>query len=522
MMSGGFTIVELMVVIVVIGILATFTIISYGGITKKAMVASIQSDLRNATKLLGMDAASDGIFPASESAANGGRGLTKGPDTTYQYTGMGNSYCISASSVSDANIIYHVDSSVGLIEDGVCPGLWKQVSAGYDHTCGISMDDKAYCWGNNNTGQLGDNTVVQKIKPTLVNVANGTSSLYNKTPFIISAGNTTSCAVTSDNISSCWGGGSNGKLGVNDSLGNPSYVPVLVNTANGVSALYNKTVKMVSQGDSHVCVIASDDKVYCWDSNTFGQLGDNSVTERRAPVAVNTTNGVSSLYNKTVIDISVGHLHTCALASDNTVHCWGSGSNGRLGNNLASNSSVPVAVNTANGVSSLYNKTVSAIGTGDGHSCALASDGTVHCWGTSAFGAIGENSVTQRNAPVPVNTTNGVSSLYGKTILSIGVGYERTCAVASDGTVHCWGIGSNGQRGDNSTVGTQLVPVAVNMVNGVSSLSGKSVVSVEVGESHTCVIASDKTAHCWGYNANGRLGDNTGTQRNVPVQVVKP
>ena len=312
------------------------------------------------------------------------------------------------------------------------------------------------------------------------------------------------CAISLSNRAYCWGSGSNGQLG-NNSTTNSS-IPVAVNTTG---VLAGKTIKQISAGSFHTCAIASDDKAYCWGSGSNGQLGNNSTTNSSIPVAVNTT-GV--LAGKTIKQISAGSFHTCAIASDDKAYCWGSGSNGQLGNNSTTNSSIPVAVNTT-GV--LAGKTIKQISAGSFHTCAIASDDKAYCWGRGSNGQLGNNSTTNSSIPVAVNTT-GV--LAGKTIKQISAGSFHTCAIASDDKAYCWGRGSNGQLGNNSTTNSSI-PVAI---NSTGVLAGKTIKQISNGSSHTCAIASDDKAYCWGSGTSGQLGNNSAANSSVPVRVYAP
>ena len=204
----------------------------------------------------------------------------------------------------------------------------------------------------------------------------------------------------------------------------------------------------ITAGDSHTCALISDGTVTCWGNNYSGQLGDGSNTDSHVPVAV--TGG--ALTNKTVTDITAGGGHTCALISDGTVTCWGNNGAGQLGDGSNTDSNVPVAV--AGGA--LTNKTVIDITAGGNHTCALISDGTVTCWGWNGYGQLGDGSNTARNVPVAV--TGG--ALTNKTVTQITAGDYHTCALISDGTVTCWGKNSAGQLGTGDTT-DRNVPVAV-------------------------------------------------------------
>ena len=152
--------------------------------------------------------------------------------------------------------------------------------------------------------------------------------------------------------------------------------------------------------------------------------------------------------------ISAGGLHTCAIAPDNNVYCWGGGSGGRLGNNSTTNSSVPVAVSTS-GV--LAGKTIKQISAGSSHTCVIASDDKAYCWGMGTFGALGNNSTASSSVPVAVSTS-GV--LAGKTIKQISASSSHTCAIASDDKAYCWGYNNEAQLGNNSNINSS-VPVRV-------------------------------------------------------------
>ena len=372
------------------------------------------------------------------------------------------------------------------------------VSAGYFHTCTIASDNQAYCWGYDSDGQLGGGAITSSIGPQVVPV-DTSGVLSGKTILSISSGYYHTCAIASDNQAYCWGSGGSGKLGNNSGV--DSSVPVAVDTTG---VLAGKTILSISAAPDHTCAIASDDQAYCWGSGTYGQLGNNTPSDSLVPVAVNTS-GV--LAGKTIVSISAGWNYTCAIASDNNAYCWGLNTSGQLGNNSTSQSNVPVAVNTA-GV--LSGKTVRSISTGNLHTCAIASDNQAYCWGSGSSGRLGNNSTSQSLVPVAVTTTGVLS---GKTVLSITNGYMYTCAIASDNQAYCWGSNADGQLGNNSTAYSS-VPVAV---TASGALAGKTILSIDAGNSHTCAIASDNQLYCWGNNDYAQLGDNSFTTSLVPT-----
>ena len=211
--------------------------------------------------------------------------------------------------------------------------LGKQSSASFYHSCAIALNGRAYCWGSGNSGKLGNGSTASSRIPVAVNTS---GVLAGKTIKQISAGENHTCAIASDNRAYCWGSNKNGQLG-NGSTAD-SRVPVAVNMSG---ALAGKTIKQILAGGDHGCVVASDDKMYCWGLNNNGELGNNSSVNSSVPVAVN-ADGV--LAGKTIGQMSAGFSSTCAVDSEYNMYCWGYNDNGQLGNNSTNNSRVPARV----------------------------------------------------------------------------------------------------------------------------------------------------------------------------------
>lgn len=377
----------------------------------------------------------------------------------------------------------------------------------------VWANNRAFSWGSNYSGQLGDGTGTDHPLPALVSSA---GVLAGKTIVSIASGNTHALALCSDGTIASWGLNSDGQLG-NNSTTNSS-IPVAVNKDSEVSALYGKTVVAVAAGVSHSMALCSDGTVAAWGNNASGQLGNNSTTASKMPVAVNTVSGVSALYGKAVVGLSAGGLHTLALCSDGTVAAWGTNTYGCLGDNTSTQRNAPVAVNTVNGVSALYGKTVVDVAAGGTHSMALCSDGTLTAWGDGDYGALGDNTGTNRYVPVLVNTASGVSALYGKSVMRLTASNHFSMAQCADGTVAAWGKNDYASLGDN-TLTNRYVPVLVNTASGISALYGKTVVNLSSGQGASMALCADGTLAAWGNNYYGEIGDNTKTMRSAPVLV---
>ncbi len=211
--------------------------------------------------------------------------------------------------------------------------------------------------------------------------------------------------------------------------------------------------------------------------------------------------------------VSAGTAHTCAVTSGGGAKCWGFNFWGQLGNGTTTNSNLPVDVCADIACASALSGVI-GISAGDRHSCALMTGGGVKCWGYNGVGALGNGSTTSSNTPVNVCADTACATIL-TSATAVTAGSFHTCALSAGGA-KCWGNNANGQVGDGSGT-TRTAPV--NVCAGVGcagALSG--VTNIVAGFAHTCAVSSG-AAKCWGSNDFGQLGDGTNTQRNVPTEV---
>ncbi|HJM04686.1 MAG TPA: prepilin-type N-terminal cleavage/methylation domain-containing protein [Candidatus Saccharimonadaceae bacterium] len=492
-LKEGFTIIELITVIGIIGILSAITVVGYGAWQQSVAESSVKSDLLNAASALESARTFDNQVPAD---INTVFQPTEAVTLTGGATDSSNGFCITAvhEAYPDMPFFITQDTINDGPQSGECPVVFTDISSNGEgaHACGV-VDGKAYCWGAGAYGPLGNGSENNANAPVAVSTD---GVLAGKTVTAVGAGRYHSCAVA-DGEAFCWGYNS-GRLGNNSSVA--SLVPVAVSTAG---VLAGKTVTAVGAGISHTCALA-EGAVYCWGLNSSGQLGDNSTVASLVPVAVSTA-GV--LAGKTVTDLSVGSYHNCVVA-DGEAFCWGYNSN-NLGNGSTANSSVPVAVSTA-GV--LAGKEVTDITAASTHSCAVAA-GAAYCWGFGTSGKLGVGSTSSSSVPVAVSTA-GV--LGGVAVSEIAAGTSHSCA-RSEVAVFCWGSNSSGQLGDASTTNS-LVPVTVSSSGVLASLSPEQ---LTVGNGFSCLIASGQPV-CWGYGVSGALGNSANSNSSIPVAVTIP
>lgn len=297
----------------------------------------------------------------------------------------------------------------------------------------------------------------------------------------VSAGGTHTCALANNRRAYCWGYDYYGQGGIGN-LGFVLESPAA--TAGG------RTYATLALGADHSCALGTDSVTYCWGRNSAGQLGrgaspgDPSVP---APVTGSPTH----------VAVSAGGQHTCALTADSLAFCWGLDAEGQLGDSQTVNRAAPDRV-TGGG------RPFGAIAAGDAHTCGLAAGGAAYCWGRNADGQVGDNTMGSfRRYPVPVSG--------GHTFVAIAAGAAHTCALAADSTAWCWGDNARGQLGAGPGMAGAASPVAVSGTLRFRAL--------DAGGAHSCALATDSTAYCWGANDKGQLGDSSTADRTTPVAV---
>lgn len=366
-----------------------------------------------------------------------------------------------------------------------------EISAGYSHTCGVTNRGSGYCWGWNSDGQLGNNSTDRATSPEPVDLASGESGYV-----MISAGNAHTCGLGETGNVYCWGKGMEGQLGIGSAGVGGSLVPLLVPLPSGVTRFTS-----VGVGAQHSCAIADTGDAYCWGWNGYGQLGDNTVVTNQNPVRVQGA-GVN------FVEISASRTHTCAISDADEAYCWGNNSHGQLGDNSTTQRNAPVKVNNRSGLLTEF-RSISANGIlhdNTNASCSITNDGA-YCWGSNAFAQLGTGSHTSSNVPVKVNLPSG--SAY--TSIAMG-GNGFACGVIDVGAAYCWGDNAGyGQIGNGSMLGNSAV-TSVTMPSGVTGYT-----AIETGDEHICAISTDDRLFCWGAGHEGQLGDGGTDHRGVPT-----
>jgi alpha-tubulin suppressor-like RCC1 family protein len=304
----------------------------------------------------------------------------------------------------------------------------------------------------------------------------------------LSLGMARTCGVTTLGAVYCWG---------KSESADPNLTPTKV----GGGLLFST----VSADANVACGVAAHGAAYCWGSNYRGLLGVDSVKRAAVSTPVPVAGGLSFL------SLSVRDSHACGVTTAGAAYCWGGNREGELGTNDTVDRAAPTAVASA--------LTFKTIVVGEWHTCGLTAAGPAYCWGDNEYGELGRATTETcpgifvgkpracSKTPVPVEG--------GLTFSMIVAGGVQTCGITGEGAAYCWGNNRQGQLGvGDSSLTTTTRPLAV--------AGGLRFTSIAAGAWHTCALAEEGHAYCWGQNDVGELGTARPTSARGPVRLWAP
>ncbi|MDM8548225.1 hypothetical protein QUF61_17175 [Candidatus Venteria ishoeyi] len=279
------------------------------------------------------------------------------------------------------------------------------------------------------------------------------------------------CAVTDIGSLKCWGGNKAGQLGdgtLNDS--GPTTPVDVMGMNTGIVA--------VSSRGRHSCALLETGQLKCWGANWAGQLGYDTGTANENSQTPMDIMGLDA----NVTAFSAGDKSTCAILDTGTLKCWGGNNYGMLGNGTTENSTTPTDVI---GLSS----GVVAVNVGEYNACAIINDGALKCWGSNAYGALGNGIET--NTPETSTFTEPVDVVgLNNKVVEVSVGYGYVCALLDNNAIKCWGRNDRGQLGNGTNIDSLIPTNVIGLDNNIKSISA--------GFGTACVVLNNGEIKCWG------------------------
>jgi alpha-tubulin suppressor-like RCC1 family protein len=346
---------------------------------------------------------------------------------------------------------------------------WATVDAGGTHTCGVRRNGKLYCWGADAAGQVGDGGDSPDEITAPVRI--GTYEDW----VTVSAGGGHTCGVRRNGKLYCWGSDEDGQIG------NGGGYAFAITTPRRIGTFEDWV--SVSAGNIHTCGVRKNAKLYCWGSDGRGQVGDGGDIPELGPTAPVRVGSFADWAT-----VSAGYDHTCGIATDGELSCWGEGTNGRLGNGSVELEEEPAFVGPFEDW-----VTVSAGGT---HTCGVRRNGKLYCWGSDLFGQVGDGGDYSET----ILTPRRIGAFLDWGTVSAGPGH--TCAVRRNGKLYCWGADFYGEIGD----GAEL-PNTIRVSSPARVGTFEDWATASVGETHSCGVRKNAKLYCWGGDDNGQVGD---------------
>jgi len=328
----------------------------------------------------------------------------------------------------------------------------KAITAGHDHTCGLTLDGTAYCWGSNKYGQIGNGASVDSMFVAAVPVAGGLKF------DAIEAGDFHTCGLSGE-TAYCWGNNDWGQLGEGTTSSHSTPVQVYGGYKFKQLSASGATTNFAYVGQT--CGVTRDGATMCW----------GIAATPSSFVSTSTPRVIAPAFH--FREITTGGMDVCGITDAQAGYCWQD----------RGAESTPIALTTA--------VLFATIVGGETHKCGVSTSGKGYCWGYNSVGQLGDGTFggAERQAPVAIAPSLNLQSF--------ALGMFHTCALTTSGEAYCWGWNLDGQLG-NGDIHDRAAPGAVSTTIRFKQLAA--------GSAHTCGITETGEAYCWGSSTFGELG----------------
>jgi alpha-tubulin suppressor-like RCC1 family protein len=386
-----------------------------------------------------------------------------------------------------------------------------QITAGLQHSCALFEDGGVRCWGEDEDGRLGAGPTLHG--PKWEEGVREGRRIAATIPEVelggravqIAAGGDHTCALLDTGKVRCWGAAASGQLGYGYRSEMGSHHPVFL--AGNVKL--DEPVTQVVAGWGYTCALLASGRVRCWGTSSQGELGQGpdqgDLGDDEAPTAAPALE-----LGGRVTQLSASMSSPCALLADGSVRCWGQVRGSSAG------TSTPAAEHPLVALGAPAVRIASSPAAD--HTCAITAAGHLRCWGDGKHGEVGHASDTGEAGDVgvapgklPTPDTLGDVPLAGAgRVTGVAPGGSYTCALLDAGKVRCWGESWFGALGPGR-------PARVPARGAVEIDIGGRVVEIVSGALHSCALLDTGRVRCWGANFEGQLGyglrENVGEQR---------
>lgn len=329
----------------------------------------------------------------------------------------------------------------------------SQIFMGWTSTAAITTQGRVFTWGSNFRGVLGDGTSVNRSIPLDI-----TDSFNLETGEVIvqfELWHDFSAALTSKGRLFTWGENEHGQLG--DGTKVDKAAPTEITSQFAIET--NEKIISIKLGGGYAAALTSSGKVFTWGYNYNGQLGRSTwsggaTMHIPSPTPTNISYAFLLESDDKIVQISLGYNHSAALSAKGRVFTWGNNYSGRLGDGTTTDRVNPTEITSR----FLLGGKIIQIELSNSFSSALSDQGNVYTWGENIYGQLGIGTVGWRSTP---GSVQGMPTLaVGDKVISISSGSEHGILLTQFGRIFVWGRNNYGQLGIEG-VSNQLLPFEI-------------------------------------------------------------
>jgi alpha-tubulin suppressor-like RCC1 family protein len=387
-----------------------------------------------------------------------------------------------------------------------------QTDLGFRISASLTSSGQLFMSGSNSWGQLGDGSNSTRRIP--VNITSRFNLAGNEKITLVRLGDEHAAAISSTGRLWTWGINASGRLGDGTTINKntPTEITSSFNLS-GDEKIVNVSLSNYFDG-GHSAAYTSSNRVFTWGKNFWGQLGDNTSTDRLVPTEI--TSRFTFLENETISDIQSGNVHQALLTSTGRVFVWGFNGNGQLGDGSASQGR-KIPFNLTPSFNLVGNEKITSIHLSLSVSLAVTSNHRLFIWGSYAADLHTPFGITaQQTSPLDVTSSLGFTN--NDPIKSIQFGFSHAGILSQSGKVFMWGNNANGRIG-NGDAALQTVTTPTNITNGFNLRSSEEIIKLELGDTHSSAVTNQGRQFVWGERTVASTSGSRNPDSNVPFDI---